>query len=290
MQNWTIPGSDDQPIYGTTHLPPDGIETKGVALLCHGFKGYKDYGFTPHLAQALAGHGLIAHRFNFSHSGVTQDYTTFARPDLFERDTWGKQIFDLQAVAAAAAARQLPGGTTDPLPTIWFGHSRGGVTVLLTAARVFQGQGQRGETEVPNPAGVIAAASPQEACSLDDDQLHQLRHRGHLESPSSRTGQVLRVGKTWLEEIEQASESFDPIHAIGQIPCPVLLIHGDADQTVPIDASRNLADAGPTATLIEIPDASHTFNARNPVPLDKEHPPLTQKMISLVCDFAAGLC
>jgi len=286
MQDWTLPGFDNQPIFGTTHLTPDGKDTKGMVLLCHGFKGYKDYGFTPHLAQALAGHGFVTHRFNFSHSGITQDYTTFARPDLFERDTWGKQIHDLQAVAAAAAAGQLPGKTTEPLPTIWFGHSRGGVTVLLTAARVFQDQGQRGETSVPQPVGVVAAASPQNSCLLDDDQLHQLRHRGYIESLSSRTGQVLRINKTWLQEIEQDPQSFDPVHAIGLIPCPVLLVHGDADQTVPIDTSRNLANAGPSATLQEIPGAGHTFNARNPLPLDKEHPPRTQQMIDLVCDFA----
>ena len=286
MQDWTIPGSGDQPIFGTTHLPADGVSTKGVVLLCHGFKGYKDYGFMPHLAQAIAGQGLIAHRFNFSHSGITQDYATFARPDLFERDTWGKQIHDLQTVAAAAASGKLPGETTNQIPMIWFGHSRGGFTVLLTAARVFEGHSQTG---VPQPAGIVAAATPQDACSLDDDQMHRLRHRGYLESPSSRTGQVLRIGKAWLEEIEGNPKGFDPLYAIGQIPCPVLLVHGNGDQTVPVDTSRNLAHAAQNPVLKEIAGASHTFHARNPLPLDQEQPPLTRQMIDLVCDFAVGM-
>jgi alpha-beta hydrolase superfamily lysophospholipase len=285
QQDWSIPGADDQPIYGTTHLPANGSPTRGVMIICHGFKGYKDYGFFPRLAHAATGCGLVAHRFNFSHSGVTPDYSTFARPDLFELDTWGKQIDDLQTVSAAVAGGVLPGSGGDPLPAVWFGHSRGGVTVLLTAARVFDGQSKAG---VVAPAKLIAAATPLHSLHLGPELIHRLRHRGYIESPSSRTGQILRVGKPWLEEIESNPKAFDPLAAIGHVQCPVLLIHGDADTTVPADDARQLfAGAGEQANLAVIPDASHTFNAPNPLPLDQEPPPATRQMIERCCQFIA---
>ncbi len=287
ITDWTLPGSNDQPIFGSTHLPPADQPPRGVMILCHGFKGYKDYGFIPPLAQAAADHGLIAHRFNFSHSGVTHDHETFARPDLFEQDTWGKQIHDLHAVGAATAAGRLPGGATDPLPVVWFGHSRGGVTVLLACARLLDYP-----NAAPLPAGLIAAAAPDTTCSLDPDQARRLRQRGYIESPSSRTGQVLRIGKPWLDEIEQDPEQFDPLIAVGKIERPILLIHGSDDQTVPPRASRRLAAAAKqqdTLTFKQMPSASHTFQSPNPLPLDQTPPPITQQMIDLAIQFTTGL-
>ena len=42
----------------------------------HGFKGFKDWGFFPHLADRLARAGLVAVSFNFSGSGVGPDGET----------------------------------------------------------------------------------------------------------------------------------------------------------------------------------------------------------------------
>jgi uncharacterized protein len=89
--DWTIPGAENQPIYGTTHLP-DGSHgsPRSVVIIAHGFKGYKDYGMFPRIAHQCAEAGLVAHRFNFSHSGMTNHIDTFERPDLFERDPAGE--------------------------------------------------------------------------------------------------------------------------------------------------------------------------------------------------------
>ncbi len=285
IQDWTIPGAEGEPIYGTTHLPPAGVAPRGVLLICHGFKGYKDYGFFPKLAEVASGRGLIAHRFNFSHSGVTRDFETFARPDLFEKDTWGKQVADLFAVAGASVGGLVPGCKAGAgLPVVWFGHSRGGVTVILGAGQVFTGRGRVG---VPRPVGVVAAAAPQACMSLDADQIQRLRHRGSIESPSSRTGQVLRVGKGWLEEIEAEPDVYDPAAVISGIACPILLVHGDADQTVDVSAARVLANAaGGRAELHEIAGASHTFDSPNPLGVDEPGPAATERVIGLTCDFA----
>lgn len=274
---WTLEGAEGQTILGDTHLPDrDAI---GAMLICHGFKGYKDYGFFPRLAHEAAKRGLVAHRFNFSHSGMTNRTATFERPDLFERDTWGKQVEDLTRVARATADGALPGGSQRRF--VFFGQSRGGVTAILTAARLFD------RNDPLAPVRLISAAAPHLACNLDDDQRAALRRRGFLESPSSRTGQVLRVGRAWLDEIERDPAAVDPVAAIARVRCPVLVIQGDADDAVPIQAAFTLAQAaGDRVKFQVIRGGTHTFNAPNPLPLDAPLASQTQTFLDTVCTFA----
>ena len=104
-----LAGASGALIRGNLHLPVAGAAGRQPLLLVlHGFKGYQDYGFFPHLTQQLANAGFAAARFNFSHSGMDEDITTFGRPDLFEQDTWSKQLDDVQAVLAAAEVGRTP--------------------------------------------------------------------------------------------------------------------------------------------------------------------------------------
>jgi len=259
-----LDGADDQPIYGDTHLP-DG-DALGIFVICHGFKGYKDYGFMPWLAARAVQRGFIVHRFNFSHSGMTNRIEIFERPDLFERDTWGKQIYDLHQVASAVRQQQLPGGE---LPMIWFGHSRGGVTAVLAANRAMQ--------MYPGlmPVAIIVAAAPARSCSLDENARHLLRKNGYLDSPSSRTKQTLRVGRAWLAEQEADPQAFDPLLAAAHLSCPLLIVHGSMDATVPVEAAHAYARAAANrAELHIITNGNHVFNGRNPMPADQ--PPADQ--------------
>ena len=280
MTEWTLSGSAGQPILGNTHTS-DSADPLGVLIISHGFKGYKDYGFFPYLAEAAADAGLIAHRFNFSHSGMTNRIDTFERPDLFEADTWGKQIHDLLTVNAAVADGRLSGMG---LPVVWFGHSRGGMTTILAAARLFD------ENSPNRPAAVIPIATPHDPAAGFDEQMRDLiRRQGYVESPSSRTGQELRVGSAWLEEIDQDPDACDPTLAIAGIACPILLIHGQADPTVPVISSETLARAaGDNASVKTIANAGHTFNCPNPLPAGDAPPPETKAMVQAVCDFAIG--
>ena len=135
-----IAGAEGEVIRGNVHLPSHDPGGKlPVLLVLHGFKGYKDYGFFPYLTQSLADVGLVAIRLNFSHNGIDNDFSTFGRPDLFERDSWGKQLFDVQAVIAALPT--LPhADRMDSQKLAVLGHSRGGGVVLLTGG----GGGGRG--------------------------------------------------------------------------------------------------------------------------------------------------
>lgn len=287
QQSWTLTGANDQLIYGNTHLPAD--QPHAIVLMAHGLKSYKDYGFQPALGAFLASHGYIVHRFNFSHSGMTNDIDTFAKPALFEKDTWNKQVTDLKAVAQAVRLGALPGAIAgNELPQIWLGHSRGGNTTLLAAGRAFE-QGWQVQ-----PAGVITLAAGDTCCRLTSEQRKLMHDEHGYEMLSSRTGQVLRQGEAWLSEQEADPDAHDPLKAIQAIRCPVLLLHGQLDETVPHDDSLRLKQAadqvtGSRVTFVSMADTNHTFNAPNPLAVDSPVPAQTKAMFEHVAAFVKSL-
>ena len=276
MKDWSIPGSDGEAIIGNTHVPRE--EPAGVVVIAHGFKGYKDYGMFPRIAEELASAGFIAHRFNLSHSGMTNNVETFERPDLFEKDTWNKQVFDLETVVASVASGSLEGRG---LPYVLFGHSRGGASVLLAAGR------WAGDSSRQQPAGVIAASSPSSCMSLNAEQMKELEAKGFIVSPSARTGQALRIGKLALTEQQADPAGHDVLASAARITCPALVVHGEKDPTVPAACAHQLGAAiGDRAQVKIIEGADHVFNTPNPMPPDAKPSPQLQALLDAIVAFA----
>ena len=249
---WTIPGLDGNPIFGDAHAPDSPV---GVALVVHGFLGYKDYGMFPALAREFAAAGLVAHRFNLSRSGMTNAVETFERPDLFELDTWNAQVHDVNAVIDAVAGGTLAGAG---LPVFLFGHSRGGVTSLLTA-------GRRAREGRP-VAGVVTAAAPSACCSFPEDQQRAHMKRGYTEVVSNRTGQTLRIGRAWLGEQIDDPGGHDVLAHARDARCPLLVVHGADDPTVPASCADQIASASGSGPAVLIEGGDHVFITPNPMP------------------------
>ncbi|MEZ6241880.1 MAG: alpha/beta fold hydrolase [Phycisphaerales bacterium] len=254
MSDWTVTGSEGLPILGDTDSPR--AQPVGAALIVHGFKGYKDYGMFPVLGRALADAGVLAHRFNLAHSGMTDQLETFERPDLFERDTWAFQAEDVAHVARAVSAGTLPGRG---LPMVLIGHSRGGVTALLAAAR-------RRE-DLFELSGVVTINAPAETCSLSAEDRRRLLDDGSLESPSARTKQALRVGRAWLQTQLDDPAWHDVLDAAASIDVPMLVIQGDADRTVDPASAGRIASRARHARRVMIPGGDHVLNTPNPAPV-----------------------
>ena len=122
----------------------------------------------------------------------------------------------------------------------------------------------------------------------------QLRAEGRLLSPSGRTGQDLYVGLDWLEEIERDPDRLDPVLAVSGINCPMLVLHGDADETVPPACAERLHQAAkPRSERVTIAQANHVFNCPNPLPADTPTdalPPATAELIARSRAFAGQCC
>src|SRR2546423_617595 len=132
--DFTLTSNEGLPIRGNIDAPPS---PRALVVVVHGFKGFKDWGFYPFVAEALCNQGFAVCRFNASRSGIGERLDSFDRLDLFADDTYSIQLADLHAVVAHARS-QFP-----DLPMFLFGHSRGGGIAIL------------GAREIANLAGIV---------------------------------------------------------------------------------------------------------------------------------------
>src|SRR5690349_22908992 len=68
-----------------------------AVVILHGFKGFKDWGMFPPLAERLARAGITAVSANASGSGV-DDAGEFAFPDRFGHNTFSRELEDVRRV------------------------------------------------------------------------------------------------------------------------------------------------------------------------------------------------
>ena len=241
-ERFEIPGTGARVIRGEVRIAPSA---RGSIVLVHGFKGFARFAFFPWLADQLAAAGFTALTFNFSGSGVGEDMETFSDPEAFAENTYTRELHDLSLVLAESERR----GWTGPQFGM-FGHSRGGAVALLHAAR---------DARV---RALVTWASIASVVRWTEAQMTEWRARGHLDVPNSRTGQVFQLGTALLQETgEHALGRLNLRVAAATLLCPWLIVHGDADETVPFaEGEQLLAASEQRATLVPIAGGTHTFN------------------------------
>lgn len=223
-----------------------------AVVVVHGFKGFKDWGMFPPLADRLARAGFTVVSFNLSGSGVDQS-GEFVWPERFGRNTFSAELRDIAAVLDALAGGRL--GTAPPTRIGLVGHSRGGGMAILQAAR---------DDRVR--ALVTWAAISTVDRWPDPAERKRWRETGSLAVVNARTGQVLPLYPDVLDDVEcHAAGSLDIPAAAGRIGVPWLLIHGTGDSTVSVAEARRLAAAARPELVRFLPvDGEHTFGAAHP--------------------------
>lgn len=246
-------GADGGPLRGRV-LAARPAEGRPAIVICHGFKGFMDWGMFPPLAARIGNAGLSAISFNFSGSGVGPDGETFSEPDRFAHDTYLRQLADLAIVCHAATRGSLVSGFAPPRNLGLFGHSRGGGVAALRAA------------EDPAIAALVTWAGIATVYRWPPETVRRWRAEGKLDVVNTRTGQVLSMTTDMLDEVDHhATGRLDIAAAAARINAPWLIVHGEADESVPVDQAHDLYSAnGKKATLKLIPDGGHTFGARHP--------------------------
>ncbi|MBW3670708.1 MAG: alpha/beta fold hydrolase [Acidobacteria bacterium] len=245
-REFEIVSEEGLPIRGVLEIPHD---PKRLAIVVHGFKGFKEWGFFPWLCERLSESGIVACRFDMSRNGIGEDPETFERLDLFADDTYSIQLSDLEKVA------EHLGSTEDlsKLPVFLIGHSRGGAIALLASRRL------------RSLAGIVTWNAIASTDRWDDETKRQWRGRGHLDIENSRTGQIMRMSTAVLDDLEQNRESLDVIAAVESMSPPLLVVQGGSDETVSSADADAIAAAHHCASKMVISRASHTFNAIHPL-------------------------
>jgi dienelactone hydrolase len=104
-----------------------------LIVVCHGFLGYKRWGFFPYLSDRLAAAGFDVLTMSFSLNGVDEATGLLDRPEAFARNTVSAEIADLAGVLAYIGSGALTRDGIGGGPLGLFGHSRGGAVALLAA-------------------------------------------------------------------------------------------------------------------------------------------------------------
>lgn len=229
----------------------DRSRPRPAVLVLHGFKGFKDWGMFPPLAERLAKAGFTAVSFNLSGSGV-DDTGEFVFPDRFARATFSGDLRDVGTVLEAVATGAL--GVTPPSSIGFLGHSRGGGLGVLAAAAD------------PRIAALVTWAAISSVNRYSQEEVTAWRASGTLDVVNSRTGQVLPMLTDALDDaLAHGATSLNIRAAASRLAVPWLIVHGAADAVVPLAEAEALhAAGGPGTELLTVPDAGHTFGAVHP--------------------------
>jgi len=226
-----------QQIVGMLHLPA-GRGRWPAALLLHGFTGNKSetHRMFVKLARQLVAEGIGVLRFDFRGSGDSDGE--------FEQMTIRSQIADAQeAVRFLARHKRI---NSKRLALV--GFSLGGTIAAHLVAR----EKQRVK------ALVLIAPVAEGTGILDElttpDAVASLAQTGVVDYFGNRVG---------VQFIRQFAD-MKPLQEVVKCQCPVLLIHGEKDPTVPLEHTdmyeRALAQANRTVKKMVVADADHTFN------------------------------
>jgi dipeptidyl aminopeptidase/acylaminoacyl peptidase len=225
-------------------------DRRPAIVICHGFKGFKDWGFFPLAADRLALAGFTAVSFNFSGSGVGEDGQTFDELERWGRQTVTGDLADLAKVLDYVAAEGAA----------WIGllgHSRGGGTAVIEAAR---------------DGRVRALVTWAAVCRYlwwSEDEIERWRRDGRLDVVNLRTGEVLPVFRNLLDDLEANEKGpLSILDAAARVAVPWLIVHGSDDESVPTAEGRTLLEASRSGTgraeLMLVEGTGHTFGARHP--------------------------
>ena len=89
---------------------PAAAEPRSAVLVAHGFKGFKDWGFFPHLCERLAEDGHLVVSFNGSRNGVGPNLVDFTDLEAFGRNTFSHEVGDVHHMVDLLAAGEWSGG------------------------------------------------------------------------------------------------------------------------------------------------------------------------------------
>ncbi|HEV7589956.1 MAG TPA: alpha/beta fold hydrolase [Longimicrobium sp.] len=244
------PADGGPPIRGDLRVA-EGAKPKSAVVFVHGFKGFRNWGPWPALMRALALAGHAAVSFDFSRNGIGPE-GEFSALDLFRENTHTRELDELRAVIDALAAGRLGGRKMGRIGVV--GHSRGGGAAVIAAA----------EDERIN-ALVTLAAIADIPSRWSAKQIAAWRRGEDVSIENARTRQQMPIGPDYWVDLQQNRERLDIAAAAARVAQPWLIVHGDADTSVPVaDAHALFAAAGENAELMVVKGADHVFGVKHP--------------------------
>lgn len=207
------------------HTFHPGARADVLVVLAHGVTGNKDRPHLVALAEGLAEHGWPCLRISFSGNGESEG--------RFEDSCITKEISDLQAVLDAVP---------DTAQVAYIGHSMGGAVGVLTAAR-----------DLRIRALVSLAGMTHTAAFVEREFGEVTPDAGFMWED-----EAFPLSSTYVDDLRDIDNTLSAAEAVIQ---PWLLIHGDADDIVPIQDGRDAFEAATSEKQwLAIAGAGHSFD------------------------------
>lgn len=246
-------GKEDRIIRGDIHLS-EIDQPAPVILICHGFKGFKNWGFFPVLAEKLADAGFVAISFNFSMNGIGGDLRNFTELDKFSRNTFSREQEDISFLTQRIKQGTLPfAEMMDPERIGIMGHSRGGGNSLIYA--------------LDHPEDIKAVTiwnSIHRADFFAPELISEIEKRGIGYITNARTGQLLPIRREVLDDINRNDKRFAILNRVSKLQQPLLIVQGGEDIPGLLEGAKQINDRAPKSSLHIIPSANHTMRAVHP--------------------------
>lgn len=253
QQAFVLPLEDSFVIRGDVHTKAEAGEKQPVLIFCHGFKGFKDWGSFPYVADVLATKGVTVIRFNFSANGVGESLTEFDELEKFGINTYAREVADLNVLMGAILERELPLADHFDTEQIYvMGHSKGGGDAILFGANH------------PAIKGIITWNGIAQVNLFDEDLRQELKDNGIAYIMNGRTGQRMPIMPEVVEDVDQNVEAYDLLKKVSQLDKSLLIVQGEKDFGRLVHGAKLLKEAYPQAILHWIKEADHVMNTKHP--------------------------
>lgn len=226
---FTIKVQDELYIKGEVQTLQDGIK-KPVLIISHGFRGHKDWGFWPSIAERFASNGFYTIRYDFSRISANRD--GLDEQVIASASTVSQELADLSKLVSNLLNLELPFvHEADVSQIALLGHSRSGGSSIIYASE---------HEEI----GAVAV-------------WNGGRFPNHAEKVKEGTASLIE--RAVHEDLSANEERYDVIRAFAALKIAALLVQGDQDNEGLLAQNKKLREAAPSQHFASIAGGDHTF-------------------------------
>lgn len=248
---------------------------KPWVLFVHGFKGFKDWGHFPLIAEEFAKKGFVFIKLNLSHNGTTPEaLQEFDDLEAFGNNNFTKELADIKKlVDHIFESNVLPATETALDQFNLIGHSKGGASSIIYAT-----MDKRLQKLVTRAA----------LCHIYDrythDEAEEWEKNGVQYIFNSRTNQNMPLYYQLAEDLISNKAQYNIPEVAHKINIPFLIIHGSDDETVALQEGKDIHELVPHSILEIVSGADHTFSGKHPWE-EENLPKDAMKISQMSCDF-----
>lgn len=225
-----------------------------IAVFCHGFKGFKDWGDWHLCAQYFALNDYPFFKFNFSHNGTTpKELTEFLDLEAFRNNTLKFELDDLGLVIDFIYQKADNFGFNWNGEIFLVGHSRGAGIAIARAVN------DKRIRKVVTWAGLIDFEKHLSMFPRDE-----WKQKGVLMVKNIRTGIDMPISYHLFEDYTQHIQELNLEKLLPDLNVPILGIFGENDSSIDSTHAEMLEKLVEHSVVVWIEYGTHTFGMQHP--------------------------